>query len=122
MFFVIFFIPLLFFAFLAWRDIRIATILFFGLFPTYLLRISVFGIPTTLLEIFFLILFIVWFFRYRGSISLYRLFLKEGQNRQYRIFFVSVLLMILTASIGLFMNPQKMAALGIWKAYFIEPV
>ena len=122
MFFLIFSIALLFFAFLAWRDIRIATILFFGLFPTYLLRISIFGIPTTLLEIFFLILFIVWFFRYRGSISLYRLFLKEGQNRQYRIFFVSVLLMILTASIGLFMNPQKMAALGIWKAYFIEPV
>ena len=39
-----------------------------------------------------------------------------------RLFFILILLFILSATISIFIAPDLYKALGIWKAYFIEPI
>ncbi len=93
--------------------VRGMTFLFLALLPSYVLRFELFGFPTTFLEIFFLILGMSWFaarLHDRGSF----LFLKT--------WWLPLALLFAAATIGLFVSPEPIAAVGIWKAYFVEPM
>ncbi|HRH32220.1 MAG TPA: O-antigen ligase family protein [bacterium] len=100
------------FGLLAWKDFKAALTLLVSLSPAYLLRFTL-GVPSTVLEGMILILFAFW--------------LAQGQVKQTQLqtifgkFLVPVLLLILVSGIGVIIAPDHVAALGIWKAYFIEP-
>lgn len=100
------------FAALAWRNLRLALIVLAGLLPTYLIRFSLGPIPFTLLEIFILTTAAVWLIRHRDwklNLSMLRTWGRP------------LLLLLAAASFGVAVSLETFAALGIWKAYFIEP-
>lgn len=101
------------FAILAWLDLHKALTLLVALLPSYLLRTEIFGIPTTLLELLMVTLTIVWFLKRKPSLS--SLFPIHSSM-------FAVLLLLLAASISIFTSPDPTAALGVWKAYFVEPI
>lgn len=100
------------FAAIAWRDFRFALALFFGLLPTYLLRFSIGPIPSTLLELLVLALGAVWVLRRHGT----RLSLQSlGRWR------TPLLLGLAAACFSAAYAPDVFAAVGILKAYYLEP-
>lgn len=107
-------ITLLAFAFLAWRDLRLGLALLIALLPTYLLRFDIFGRPSTWLEIATLILVGIYLLRERPTL------------RQLRDVFGPLTWptvgLLIAATLGVFVANYHNRALGIWKAYFIEPV
>ena len=105
-------ILLLSFAILAWRDFKFALTLLIALLPTYLVRFEL-GIPWTLLEGFILVLFVVWFFKHHGR----RLDLNSFGPYRGPLF-----LLLALACFSATWAPDINAALGIWKAYFVEPL
>ncbi len=83
-----------------------------GLLPTYLIRFQVFGIPMTWLELMILLTFVL------------ALLKKEIDYKKIKedYFFWPIILILIVATISIFTSPVIISALGIWKAYFIEPV
>lgn len=103
---------LLLFTGLAWRDLRLGLFLIAAALPSYLIRFSLQGFPTTLLEVLIIILIIIWLIKRPFSI----------RSDQIRSWLIPIALLIIAATLGIFVSPDKMAALGVWKAYFIEPL
>ena len=100
------------FAMVAWRDLKLALILILGLLPAYLLRFEM-VIPWTALEGFILIAFTVWFFGYNGR----KLDLRTLGKYRAPLFFLLAM-----ATFATIWAPDQARALGVWKAYFIEPM
>ncbi|MCF7795506.1 O-antigen ligase family protein [Patescibacteria group bacterium] len=103
---------ILLFAFLYFKYSKITLLFFVSILPSYLLRFSFFNFPTTFLEIVFLGIFlgfiIKWFF--------YRFDVRTGG---WSIFIV---LLFLISIIQIKISPDSFSALGIWRAYFLEPI
>jgi O-antigen ligase len=119
------FIYFLLFTFVTWYRFRLGLGLLFFLLPTYLLRFQVLGIPMTMLEGMILIIFIVWLFK-ELRITNYELRKTlisnlKFQITNYRTLFLASALFLLAATISIFTAVDTRAALGIWKAFFIEP-
>jgi O-antigen ligase len=102
------------FATLAWKDLHKAMMLLAALLPSYLLRIEIIGIPTTLLECLSISLLLVWLFK-RTHVWKRKRFWSTNA-------LLPVGLMIAASTISIVTSPDFVAALGIWKAYFITPV
>ena len=98
------------FAYLAWKDLRKAFLLFVAALPTYVIRFPVAGIPTTALEILFIILFAAWMFK------------REKRLIDIKGWGWLLLAWLVVATVSLFVSPDFRAAAGVWKAYFIEPI
>ena len=107
---------------LAWKKINWAVALvIFGL-PTYLIRFSIFGLPMTLLEVMILLLFSVWAVKVgwqNPSLSALDPRKSAVALSNYKWW---ILIFLFFATVSVFVSPDRMAALGIWKAYFIEPI
>lgn len=101
------------FASLAWRDIKLGLIALAALLPSYLLRFELFGIPSTLLEVFVMTLIIIWLIKGRY---------KQVRTELIRAWRLPILLLLLATTIGVLISLNTIAALGIWKTYFIEPI
>ncbi len=103
---------ILLFSFLYFKYSKITLLFFISILPSYLLRFSFFNFPTTFLEIVFLGIFfgfiIKWF--------IYRFDLKTGGWSIILIF------LILISIIQIKISPSSFSALGIWRAYFLEPI
>ncbi len=97
----------------------IALALFCGLLPTYLVRFSIpipgthFMLPTTLLEILFFILFIAWF--------IVRGYKKEAWQSLGR-WAAPITLFIVGSTVSLAISPDLRGAIGLWRAYILEPI
>jgi len=103
------------FAILSWKRMDWALILIaFGL-PTYLLRFKIGFLPMTVLEVMILVIFIIWIIKWLVD----KKKIKEIYLSKYKWL---ILLFLIAATIGVIVSPDKIAALGIWKAYFIEPI
>ncbi|OGL67003.1 hypothetical protein A2856_00750 [Candidatus Uhrbacteria bacterium RIFCSPHIGHO2_01_FULL_63_20] len=100
------------FAFIAWRDLKTAVLLFCAALPVYLIRFHIGPIPSTLLEAFFGILFIIWVIRTHP-------WHKEILPRGWALPFG---LLVLAGIVSFFVSPDRLAALGLFKAYLVEPV
>jgi len=82
------------------------------LLPTYLIRFSVMGVPLTMLE---LIIYAVFIF---GFVRLGYVHLLKCKRRVW----LPVGLLFLAALISVFVAPEKMVALGQFKALFLDPI
>jgi len=110
-------ISLITFAIIAWRDFSLGIALFIVALPSYLIRFSFGPLPTTALELLFLILVGIWLIKKKSITNIFHSFRKASKQ----VFFFPGLLLIIGASISILFAVDTMAALGIWKAYFIEP-
>lgn len=103
------------FAILAWRDLKLAIFVLLAALPSYLIRFAVGPIPTTLLEILLLILFIVALVRKDSRAHLIGVVAEKSRLR------LIVLAMLLASAIAVLVSPDLTSALGVWKAYYLEP-
>lgn len=103
------------FSIIAWTDPRRAMVVFAGLMPAYLIRFTIGPVPTTLLELLWVVLMGVWLIKGR------RMGLPLPWDR-IRPWLWPCGLWIAAGLIGVFVAPDLRAALGIYKAYFVEPV
>ena len=103
------------FAVLTWSDLHKGLFLLVAVLPSYLLRTELFGVPTTLLEMLLVAFVVVWILRRHFPIPL---LFKEGLG----VVSVSVLLILLSSTLAVFVAPDITSALGAWKAYFLEPI
>ena len=101
------------FAWIAWHDLRIGLFLILAFLPSYLLRFSMLGMPSTFLETLIIFAFLIWIIK-RGY--------RAHPLRNEHIWIVFLLIILLSASIAVLTSPGILTALGIWKAYFIEPI
>ncbi len=106
------------YAVLAWKNFRQALILLFALLPTYLIRFSIGPIPSTMLEVFVLVLFVVWVIKERKNALVA---FTGGPHGRWEHWLAPFALLLLAATLSVLWAPDKLAALGVWKAYFIEP-
>lgn len=107
---------LILFAFIAWRSREQALIIVVATLPLYLVRFSLGPLPSTVLEGMIGILCVTWFILdKRFSLTLVTLW------RRYRFLSLSLSLFLIAATISVFVSNDTRAALGIWRAYFIEP-
>jgi O-antigen ligase len=107
------------FATLCWRDLRLAALLFVGCLPIYLLRLSLSGIPTTALELLFWILVIVWLIRRHRPVPDHPI---ADPTVNLGPFLPAIIIFVFAATISVFTAPDLLAAVGIWKAYVLEPI
>lgn len=88
--------------------------------PLYVVRFSVAGLPSTLLEGMVLIVWGVWAIQQRQRIL--DIWKKRVFRTEYIIFISILSLFFLASIIAIFVAPQKYAALGLWRAYILEPL
>jgi O-antigen ligase len=88
--------------------------------PAYLLRFSVFGVPSTFLEIMILTTFTVWFLK-KWLPNLKGLFKKDSARIPYP-FSWEIILLVIFSFIATGVASFNLGSLGIWKAYFFEPI
>lgn len=112
---------LILFCFLAYFRFNFAIYLTLALLPAYLFRFSVGPIPFTILESFILILFVGHLIKDKPweRFSLSKEFKKTKKNYPY---YLEIILILLAAWLSLFFVNFNQAALGIFKAYFLEPI
>ena len=116
---------LLFYFFLAWRRLDWAVLIIIAALPSYLIRFSILGIPLTLLETMILISFTVWFIANFNELkaNLANLFKRQVEKRKvaYPFRYEIILMLIISYLVAAFSGFSD-SALGIWKAYFFEPI
>lgn len=109
----------LIFAFLAYRRLDWAVLMIIVGTPLYLWRGSVAGLPFTFLEIMILVSFLTWLIK--GGLDLKTLFKKKNGRIPYP-FRWEIIAILLTSWSGIIVAGMSNTALGIWKAYFFEPI
>lgn len=82
------------------------------LLPTYLLRFSVLGIPTTVLEILIYLIFLYGLWRIK----------KEGFRKIPVKIILPIAVLIIALIISIVIAPDKRTALGELKGFFIDPI
>ncbi len=90
--------------------------------PLYIIRFSVFSLPSTLLELMIFSLAGVWIFRKTRQNEWKNFFHLWWQQKSGRVLLLSIVFVLVCATVGIIVSPEKLAALGVWRAYFIEPV
>lgn len=85
--------------------------------PLYVVRFNVFNLPTTLLEILILLAIAVFIL----SLIIKKNSLTPLSPLLSFIFYLSIL-WVVVALVSVLYSPQPWAALGLWRAYFLEPV
>lgn len=108
----------LLFAYLARKNFRLAVGIFIIALPAYLIRFNFGPLPSTLLELNFVILFLVWLVKYRRTDlpAIIKLF------RNYPYFSIFLVLFFSASISGIFISDMRWYSLGQWRAYFLEPM
>lgn len=106
------------FSLLAQKNFKAATGLLILLLPSYFIRFSIGPLPSTVLELSFGALFLVWVLKYfRQDIAEIKIFYGE----QKKLVWLIGLLMSFS-TLGIFVSYEPIKSLGIWRAYFLEPI
>lgn len=95
------------------KNIKWAIFLIALLLPAYLVRFALGPFPSTLLEILLIITILVWGFKYRGFRS------KDARTQPWAL---PLILLLTAGGAGIVMAPDPVAALGLFRAYILEPV
>lgn len=104
------------FALIVWRSREYGLGILIAALPLYLVRFSFGTLPFTLLEGMIGILFVWWVVRDK------RLGATVGMLwRRYRLLSRALALFLIAATISIGVSGDVRAALGVWRAYFIEP-
>jgi len=112
---------IIFYLIIAIFNLCLAAFILITLLPSYLLRFSIGPLPSTFLEMMFFCLIIVWLIKKIRNRNLIDS-LRKVKNLFGRSLLFIIGLFILSATIAIFISPNTRAALGIWKAYFVEPI
>lgn len=110
------FILLVLFAYLAWRQPRSAAVLLCALLPSYLWRGSIFGLPTTWLELAIYVTALAALWRW-GLAPWRQIF--AAQNWRW---LAPAGLWLLAAIVGTLVAPDKRLALGELKGWVFDPM
>lgn len=101
----------------AWLRFRMAISFLILILPAYLIRFNIGPLPSTLFEITFGAIFIVWLIKYaRHDLETIKSFIKN-----HKFFSCFIVLFFLASLLSTLINPTILKALGIWRAYFLEP-
>ncbi|OGB74259.1 hypothetical protein A2V68_00635 [candidate division Kazan bacterium RBG_13_50_9] len=99
----------------AWRNLRVALYLILMLLPTYLFRLSVWFIPTTLLELVIYTAFVVWLVAiFRGRATFNWLEVKR--------YLASLGLLAAGLVVGTLISTDQLVSVGIIKGWFLDPL
>ncbi|HOQ91400.1 MAG TPA: O-antigen ligase family protein [bacterium] len=109
-----------FWSILAWRRWPLAVSLLAGLLPTYLLRFKVGPLPMTILEELILLTTAIWLIKQYPQ-PWANLRFRAKNWRAYPLT-IEITLVLLIAWLALLIGGNTASALGLWKAYFIEPI
>lgn len=101
------------FAWVSWRRLDWAIALVLFLLPTYQLRFTLWSIPMTFLEIMLLVIFAVWL--------IHRVQSRSVKNISWPWKWLTVGF-FLAGVIAVIVSPDTRGALGLWKAYIVEPI
>lgn len=112
------FVLLTFFVIISFKKLEWGLYLICFLLPSYLIRFKIGPIPFTFLEGMILILFLVWILKVFLDKNLINIIKKFPENK----FFIPGILLVVAVTVSVFIAPAQKPALGIWKAYFIEPL
>lgn len=106
------------FATITWKNFSHGLFLLFLLLPTYLIRFSIGPLPSTFLEGIILITILIYSIKNRTTLitDIKSLF------HNNTLLFSGILLFLLGATISIAFATDIRAALGEWKAFYIEPV
>lgn len=117
------FLYLLVFAFVSYRRLDWAIYLIIIGLLSYLIRFSLFVVPMTALEAMILIAFFVFVIKnYSGIIANLKLKIKNLKLKNDYPYKWQLILLLIISTLAVFISSDKTSALGIWKAYFIEPI
>ncbi|MSU74963.1 MAG: O-antigen ligase domain-containing protein [Candidatus Magasanikbacteria bacterium] len=105
------------FAHFAWTNFRLATGLFIIALPAYLIRLRLGPLPSTILEVMFGILFLIWIIKFARADWPHI----KSTITNHKYFFISLLLFFLTSIASIFISDMWYYSLGQWRAYFLEP-
>jgi O-antigen ligase len=111
---------LVFFLIIAILRLDLAAFLIIALLPSYLLRFNIVGIPFTFLEAMILISFASWFLK--NVMPNLKTWLKNRQQRIPYPFSWEIITIIIISFLAVAIGGFNTSALGIWKAYFFEPI
>lgn len=104
---------------LALRRLDWAILFILVFLPSYLIRFQIFSIPFTLLESMILTAFAVWFFKELPNLK--KRILVKNKKQNYPFWREIIALLIISFG-AVAVAGFSTTALGIWKAYFFEPV
>jgi len=108
------------FLLIAKRSVIWALALIILLLPSYLWRLNFLGYPTTFLELMIVVLFVFWLIKQQQRQKInWRL--RGIANRIANPWRYFLLTWLLISVVALFFN-FNLAALGLWRAYFLEPI
>ncbi|MFA6307523.1 MAG: O-antigen ligase family protein [Patescibacteria group bacterium] len=91
------------------------------LLPSYLWRFDILGLPTTFLELMIVYLFLFWLFKDKRYQTINFYFKNNDKNPVPKILRYLLSLWIL-ASISALITNFSFSSLGLWRAYFLEPM
>ena len=83
--------------------------------PLYLVRLQLGPLPTTVLELYLMILFVTFVYEYRFA------GIRQGWHSLGK-FRLPILAWLSTTLLAVFVAPHFIAGLGLWRAYILEPV
>ena len=111
----------LLFTLLSRLNLKIAVLILIFALPSYLIRFSIFSIPSTLLEM--MVLIVSCFFIFNNWKKIFKKSKKEKDtNKTPYPFSWEIILILLISFIAVFVGSLNFSALGIFKAYFLEPI
>lgn len=111
---------LIFFLLLALTRLDLALFFVIAGLPTYLIRFSIFGLPATLLEAMILITFAVWFVS--RFLPYFKNLIQKKVTRIPYPFAWEIMALIIVAFISAWTAGFSNSTLGVFKAYFFEPI
>jgi len=115
---------ILFYSYLTCKNTKTGIYLIIFFLPSYLISFKIGPIPFTLLEGMILILFFCWLFKvYKigGQLNL-NIFQPSTNNPIPKTLRWPLILFLIAATLAAFLSENRLAALGIWRGYFIEPL
>ncbi len=100
------------------KNFRLAIGVFIIGLPAYLIRFRLGPLPSTLLELNFGILFLVWLIKYARQDYTYL----KIQIKNHKYFFNIFLIFFISSIVSIFVSDMWYYSLGQWRAYFLEPM
>lgn len=106
------------FSLLAQKNFKAATGLLILLLPSYFIRFNIGILPSTILECSFGALFFVWIWKYFKQDFVE---IKNFYNEQKKLVWL-ICLLLSFSTLGIFISWEPIKSLGVWRAYFLEPI
>ena len=117
------FIFAVFFGTLAIKNFQFALSFVVFALPAYLIRFDFFGVPYTMLEVMIWVLFLVhlYFLLVQHGVSGLRRVLAHPSS-EFLSLRIAMALFLVTATVALIISRDFVSGLGVWKAYFLQPI